>query len=190
MKKALHHQANQRNALQCHMLLQITFTLTMWQRSSLLLLKRYHPLVNFTHNHCCDHWLSFDIKEVGSEGLVSLDTCVGIPLGKKKKEVWWISYSCIKQIRAQYAEDASGNQQEYAHVDQYNVNGQAPLCVYFLRGSCSRGNDCLFSHSLQAKRPQCKFFFSLQVYIKMDDFYLMVAFVLLLFWSLYFIAGV
>lgn len=68
----------------------------------------------------------------------------------------------IKEIRAQYAEDASGHQQENVDVDDYSVNAQAPLCVFFINGSCSRGSSCLFSHSLQAKRPQCKFFFSLQ----------------------------
>ncbi|KAK4273220.1 hypothetical protein QN277_021663 [Acacia crassicarpa] len=68
----------------------------------------------------------------------------------------------IKEIRAQYAEEASGNQQEIVHGDDYSVNGQAPPCKFFINGSCSRGGSCLFSHSLQAKRPQCKFFFSLQ----------------------------
>ncbi|XP_028781898.1 DExH-box ATP-dependent RNA helicase DExH8-like [Neltuma alba] len=68
----------------------------------------------------------------------------------------------IKEIRAQYAEDASGHQLENVDIDHYSVNGQAPLCVFFINGSCSRGSSCFFSHSLQAKRPQCKFFFSLQ----------------------------
>ncbi|XP_031261633.1 DExH-box ATP-dependent RNA helicase DExH8 [Pistacia vera] len=66
----------------------------------------------------------------------------------------------IKEIRVQYMEDMSHNQLRDANGS--HVLGEAPLCVYFARGSCSRGSQCAFSHSLQAKKPTCKFFFSLQ----------------------------
>lgn len=38
------------------------------------------------------------------------------------------------------------------------------MCVYFLNGSCNRGNQCTFSHTLQSTRPVCKFFASLKVH--------------------------
>lgn len=50
------------------------------------------------------------------------------------------------------------------HIDYGSlVNHEASLCVYFVNGSCNRGSECLFSHSLQSKRSTCKFFLSLQV---------------------------
>ncbi|KAL5791828.1 hypothetical protein ACOSP7_000422 [Xanthoceras sorbifolium] len=66
----------------------------------------------------------------------------------------------IKEIRAQYMEGISGNEGETAGGS--DIPEQAPLCVYFINGSCNRGSQCFFSHSLQAKRPACKFFISLQ----------------------------
>ncbi|GMY16920.1 DExH-box ATP-dependent RNA helicase DExH8 [Fagus crenata] len=66
----------------------------------------------------------------------------------------------IKEIRVQCTEDRSGNQHIIADDNGSHVNGEAPLCVFFINGSCNRGSQCLFSHSLQAKRPTCKFFFS------------------------------
>lgn len=74
-----------------------------------------------------------------------------------------IFLSFMKQIRAQYTEDASSHQPESVDVDNFHVNGEASPCVYFIRGSCNRGSTCSFTHSFQAKKPQCKFFFSLQV---------------------------
>ncbi|KAH9730442.1 DExH-box ATP-dependent RNA helicase DExH8 [Citrus sinensis] len=68
--------------------------------------------------------------------------------------------SIIKEIRVQYVEDVSGNQDKA--VNGSETPGEAPLCVYFINGSCNRGTGCPFSHSLQAKRPACKFFYSLQ----------------------------
>lgn len=68
--------------------------------------------------------------------------------------------SIIKEIRVQYVEDVSGNQDKA--VNGSETPGEAPLCVYFINGSCNRGSGCPFSHSLQAKRPACKFFYSLQ----------------------------
>ncbi|KAK7277740.1 hypothetical protein RJT34_22755 [Clitoria ternatea] len=69
----------------------------------------------------------------------------------------------IKEIRGQYPEDASSHQREGGDIDNFHVsNREASPCVYFIRGCCTRGSKCIFSHSFQAKRPQCKFFFSLQ----------------------------
>ncbi|XP_057424207.1 DExH-box ATP-dependent RNA helicase DExH8 [Lotus japonicus] len=66
----------------------------------------------------------------------------------------------IKELRVQYPDDASSHQPDGVDFDNFHVNEET--CVYFIRGSCNRGNYCPFSHSLQAKRPQCKFFLSLQ----------------------------
>ncbi|XP_057509428.1 DExH-box ATP-dependent RNA helicase DExH8 [Actinidia eriantha] len=79
----------------------------------------------------------------------------------------------IKEMRVQRSEDISGIEHKNVKVDGSHVpweaplNGshvpwEAPLCTFFVKGLCSRGNQCSFSHSLQAKRPVCKFFFSLQ----------------------------
>ncbi|CAL2281207.1 unnamed protein product [Prunus armeniaca] len=67
----------------------------------------------------------------------------------------------IKQIRVQHTEDLSSNQ-DLDVDDGYHVNGEASICIYFVNGSCNKGSQCLFSHSLKAKRPPCKFFYSAQ----------------------------
>ncbi|XP_041017233.1 DExH-box ATP-dependent RNA helicase DExH8 [Juglans microcarpa x Juglans regia] len=67
----------------------------------------------------------------------------------------------IKEIKVLYTEDKCGNQQRNVDVGSH-VNGEAPICVFFINGSCNKGSQCLFSHSLKARRPICKFFFSLQ----------------------------
>ncbi|KAK9281663.1 hypothetical protein L1049_004566 [Liquidambar formosana] len=71
----------------------------------------------------------------------------------------------IKEIRVQSTEDISGNQHNYVNYvsdDDSDVNEKTSLCRFFVNGLCNRGSECLFSHSLQAKRPLCKFFFSFQ----------------------------
>lgn len=77
-------------------------------------------------------------------------------------------------------EDVSGNQDKAVNGSQ--TPGEAPLCVYFINGSCNRGSGCPFSHSLQAKRPACKFFYSLQVsFVWLDPLYRLLFGVLNLF---------
>ncbi|KAF2315012.1 hypothetical protein GH714_037553 [Hevea brasiliensis] len=68
-----------------------------------------------------------------------------------------------KNMRVQLTENVSDNHASYVDGDASGVNGEAPLCVYFINGSCNKGSRCLFSHSRQAKVPTCKYFFSLQV---------------------------
>ncbi|KAL0459689.1 UNVERIFIED_CONTAM: DExH-box ATP-dependent RNA helicase DExH8 [Sesamum latifolium] len=68
----------------------------------------------------------------------------------------------IKEMRIQLAENSSREQNTHASVNGHHTAGGSPLCRYFVNGLCNRGSQCFFSHSLQAKRPVCKFFFSLQ----------------------------
>ncbi|KAA8549161.1 hypothetical protein F0562_000845 [Nyssa sinensis] len=68
----------------------------------------------------------------------------------------------IKEMRVQHTEERSGNQHKYMNDDGPRVTGEASLCRFFASGSCNRGDQCSFSHSLQATRPVCKFFFSFQ----------------------------
>lgn len=66
----------------------------------------------------------------------------------------------IREMRVQYAEYTSLRLEDAVNV--VLPHAEAALCRFFLNGLCSRGSQCSFSHSLQAKRPVCKFFLSLQ----------------------------
>lgn len=71
--------------------------------------------------------------------------------------------SHVQQIRVRHTDSTSDDQHGYI-VNESHGNEEASLCVYFMKGSCNRGSQCLFSHSAQAKRDPCKFFFTLQVF--------------------------
>ncbi|KAK1293103.1 Zinc finger CCCH domain-containing protein 31 [Acorus calamus] len=68
----------------------------------------------------------------------------------------------IKKTRVQYTEGMSWN--EAYDLDNEIILGtnEVSLCKFFIRGLCNRGDQCAFSHSLQAKRPVCKFFSTFQ----------------------------
>ncbi|KAK1420477.1 hypothetical protein QVD17_22104 [Tagetes erecta] len=90
--------------------------------------------------------------------------CIALPfVGANefnKSEVAFRLANSIKEIRICYLEDSSGKQQIQ---DSFSYNGvEASLCRYFINGTCNKGDQCLFSHSLEARRPVCKFFLSLQ----------------------------
>lgn len=68
----------------------------------------------------------------------------------------------VKEMRILLTEDASEERHRLLNDDRNHVAGGASLCKFFINGLCNRGSQCLFSHSLQAKRPVCNFFFSLQ----------------------------
>ncbi|KAJ9547681.1 hypothetical protein OSB04_020224 [Centaurea solstitialis] len=88
--------------------------------------------------------------------------CTALPYvdanGFNKKEVAFRLASSIKEIRMRYLEDVSGNQ---PIVNTYDAT-EASVCVYFLKGTCNKGSECVYSHSSDARKPVCKFFLSLQ----------------------------
>ncbi|KAG6606962.1 DExH-box ATP-dependent RNA helicase DExH8, partial [Cucurbita argyrosperma subsp. sororia] len=67
----------------------------------------------------------------------------------------------IKQMKVIYGKEPN-NQSLSSLNNGFDVHDGTALCVYFVNGSCNRGDQCLFSHSLQSRRATCKFFFSLQ----------------------------
>lgn len=69
------------------------------------------------------------------------------------------------QIRVQHAGNLAEDPHHYVEEKGSHFDGEISMCRFFVQGFCNRGNDCLFSHSLQARRPVCKFFASLQVLI-------------------------
>lgn len=92
-------------------------------------------------------------------------TCVSLPYVassySRTNQVAGKLADVIKQMKVLYAKEPN-NQSISSMNDGSNAHNGTSLCVYFLNGSCNRGDQCLFSHSLQSKRANCKFFFSLQ----------------------------
>ncbi|CAK9175327.1 unnamed protein product [Ilex paraguariensis] len=110
-----------------------------------------------------------DVRSADEEDLESVDKttkCVSMPFvaaSHFQANVVAEKLACIiKEMRIQHTEDTSGKQHKFVNDDDLHANGEASICRYFVNGSCNRGSNCLFSHSLQAKRPVCKFFFSFQ----------------------------
>ncbi|XP_071921506.1 DExH-box ATP-dependent RNA helicase DExH8-like [Coffea arabica] len=68
----------------------------------------------------------------------------------------------VKEMRVKHRGDISGDHKETADSHDCHTVMEASVCKFFINGLCNKGSQCLYSHSLQAKRPLCKFFFSLQ----------------------------
>ncbi|XP_009799464.1 DExH-box ATP-dependent RNA helicase DExH8 isoform X1 [Nicotiana sylvestris] len=116
----------------------------------------------------CDQYLDdgaldmdYQLLEQGGE----IRKCISIPfLGHNESLAHKVAQnlaSVVKEMRSQSSADVSGNPDMLVYGNGVST-GEASLCKFFLSGQCNRDSQCSFSHSLQAKRPTCKFFFSLQ----------------------------
>lgn len=65
-------------------------------------------------------------------------------------------------MRIQYLEDTFLDQKKTINGMISHVTNEVSLCKFFANGVCNKGSQCVFSHSLQTKRPVCKFFLSFQ----------------------------
>ncbi|KAL6626495.1 hypothetical protein ACP70R_030221 [Stipagrostis hirtigluma subsp. patula] len=67
----------------------------------------------------------------------------------------------VKELKAQHAKNRTVSVRD--RVNAYVQPAlETEVCVFFAKGSCNRGNDCRFSHSICAPKPVCKFFLTLQ----------------------------
>lgn len=124
-------------------------------------------------NHIC--YLNYEQTEDTDEFLTSdehlepdsrVRKCINVPFVPsnhfRATEVAKKLSATVKEMKVQHKEQ-SGDQERHGVVHNLEVASEvAPLCRFFTNGLCNRGSQCLYSHSLQAKRPLCKFFFSLQ----------------------------
>ncbi|CAI9105432.1 OLC1v1004355C4 [Oldenlandia corymbosa var. corymbosa] len=68
----------------------------------------------------------------------------------------------VKEMRVMLTDAVSGNNAKSdVGSDSFGVT-ETPLCIYFLKGFCSRGSQCMYAHSFAGKRPHCMFVYSLQ----------------------------
>ncbi|XP_075524079.1 DExH-box ATP-dependent RNA helicase DExH8 isoform X1 [Primulina tabacum] len=108
--------------------------------------------------------LDFDDEHVDLDGESRM--CTAVPfVGSKDFQtdiVARIFASIVKEMRIQLTQDPSSEQKISSYGNERYVDRGVSLCRFFASGLCNRGSHCLFSHSLQAKKPVCKFFFSLQ----------------------------
>lgn len=101
------------------------------------------------------------------EQLSNTIKCVAIPFVASNhfhaNDVAMKFSNIVKEVRMQYVENTSGNNHNtfFGRDESYN-DGGASLCVFFVKGCCNKGSQCRFSHSLDAKKSACRFFFTLQ----------------------------
>ncbi|KAK4717475.1 hypothetical protein R3W88_015813 [Solanum pinnatisectum] len=105
--------------------------------------------------------MNYKLREQGSE----TRKCISVPfLGHNESLAHNVAQnlaSVVKEMRSQCSSAVSGKSDIMVYGDWHSTR-EASLCKFFLRGLCNRGPDCSFSHSSSAKRPECRFFFSLQ----------------------------
>ncbi|XP_057822066.2 DExH-box ATP-dependent RNA helicase DExH8 isoform X2 [Cryptomeria japonica] len=65
----------------------------------------------------------------------------------------------IKEIRAQCTQPNSANTEEAYGCQPTSAT---PVCKFFVKGMCNRGDNCLFSHSYYAKPEICKKYLTLE----------------------------
>ncbi|XP_059625675.1 DExH-box ATP-dependent RNA helicase DExH8 isoform X2 [Cornus florida] len=129
-------------------------------------LPSFYDPYEFQHTCLLNSQPNRDADDEHLEPVTDTRKCIAVPFVASNhfqaSEVAEKLATIVKEIRLQYMEDESSNQHKDVRDDGPHVTGEASLCRYFISGLCNRGNQCLFSHSIQAKRPACKFFFSFQ----------------------------
>ncbi|GFP85590.1 zinc finger CCCH domain-containing protein 31 [Phtheirospermum japonicum] len=115
-------------------------------------------------NHEAD---ALDLEDEGVEDDdIESRECVALPFvgpnDFQKDELAIKFASIVKEMRILLTGDVPREHNTYKSDNGHEAFGGAALCRYFVNGMCNRGSQCSFSHSLEAKRPSCKFFFSLQ----------------------------
>ncbi|CAA0832022.1 Zinc finger CCCH domain-containing protein 31 [Striga hermonthica] len=102
----------------------------------------------------------------GVDDDVECKECVAVPFVGPydflKDELATKFASIVKEMRIQLAGVVPSKPNMQTFENGHGTLGGAALCRYFVKGLCNRGTQCPFSHSLQAKKPVCKFFLSLQ----------------------------
>ncbi|XP_062088770.1 DExH-box ATP-dependent RNA helicase DExH8 isoform X2 [Humulus lupulus] len=122
----------------------------------------YYDPDEFNHScllMSCHQKVDSDALEVNDEN--STKKCFAVPFVNsnnfKKIDVAKEFAAIIKEIKLQGTEDMAGYQ-----ITNSLDNGELPMGLSYVNGAGYWGNQWLFSHSQQATRPPCKFFFSLQ----------------------------
>ncbi|KAL4572119.1 hypothetical protein LXL04_018888 [Taraxacum kok-saghyz] len=127
------------------------------------------PYMPYEFNHTClltveqiEDSDTLTIEDDISNTIYETKKCIALPFvdaqGFNKKGVSFTLASTIKEIRSRYLEDNSENQQ----ISNSYSGLEVAQCRFFLNGTCNKGDQCLYAHSLDAKKPVCKFFLSLQ----------------------------
>ncbi|CAH1434125.1 unnamed protein product [Lactuca virosa] len=127
------------------------------------------PYTPYEHKHTClltaeynEDSDTFPIEDDISTTIHEPKKCIALPFvdahGFNKKGVSFTLANSIKQIRSRYLEDISDNQE----ISNSYSGSEVSQCRFFLNGTCNKGSLCLYAHSLEAKKPVCKFFLSLQ----------------------------
>lgn len=116
----------------------------------------------------CEQYLDADALDMNHELLErgsEIRKCISVPfLGDNEFLAYKVAQklaSVVKEMRSETSIDNSGNNDMLVYGNGGSTR-EASLCKYFLSGMCNRGPHCSFSHSLQAMKPTCKFFFTLQ----------------------------
>uniref|UniRef100_A0A7N0U8I5 RNA helicase n=1 Tax=Kalanchoe fedtschenkoi TaxID=63787 RepID=A0A7N0U8I5_KALFE len=126
----------------------------------------YTPF-EFQHNCLLQSQLEGDPDDLHGDDGLSTQTmkCVAEPyVGSKNFQSQDVAINLariIKEIRILFTSNPLDSQ-PYPTLDFYHSHGEAKQCTYFAKGLCNKGNQCLFSHSIHAQKPACKFFFSFQ----------------------------
>ncbi|GMH21879.1 hypothetical protein Nepgr_023722 [Nepenthes gracilis] len=127
----------------------------------------YYDPYEFRHTcllQCLPSEEALDVAEADKHD--EIRKCLGMPFVSsgdfQTRRVAEKFVDVVKEIRVEHMQESINSRNGYVYEEGSGVNEEALLCKFFLKSLCTRSTNCLFSHSLQAKRPACKFFTSLQ----------------------------